>query len=158
VTPEPLWEAFHARSDRPDDVACWRWLGSFTTHGYGILSQGKRNLAPHRVAFELYRHPIPDGLVLDHLCRNRWCVNPWHLEPVTNRTNILRGVGHTAVNAAKTHCINGHEFTPENTSYVSGGKRRCKTCTRERQRRYDLARSAARSAPTGEPEAVTGRE
>ncbi|NED52837.1 HNH endonuclease, partial [Micromonospora aurantiaca] len=71
--------------------------------------------------------------VTDHLCRNRACVNVTHLEIVTNRINILRGETLQAANAAKTHCIRGHEFTPENT-YVKNGGRDCRTCARERQR------------------------
>lgn len=83
----------------------------------------------HRVAFELIRGCIPNGLVLDHLCRNRGCVNPDHLEPVTFRENIMRGVGYTAQQARKTHCRHGHEFTVENT-YVWRGGRICRTCRR----------------------------
>lgn len=92
----------------------------------------------------LERGSIPKGLTLDHLCRNRACVNPVHLEPVTNRVNILRGIGITAQNARKTHCKHGHPFTVENTIYKHGGGWRiCKICNRARFREYSARRRAA---------------
>lgn len=72
----------------------------------------------HRLAYEIFREPIPNGLVIDHLCKKHDCVNPDHLEPVTNKINILRGTGITAIAALKTHCYLGHEFTTENTYKV----------------------------------------
>lgn len=101
--------------------ACWLWLGSATSQGrYGGFKvrgdDGKwRTKLAHRVAYELEVGPISAGLVIDHLCRNQHCVNPSHLEPVTIRENTLRGVGPTAINAHRTHCTNGHEFTEKNT-------------------------------------------
>jgi hypothetical protein len=80
------------------------------------------------VAYELAIGPIPEGLTIDHLCRNRGCVNPAHLEAVTNRTNLLRGDGIAALNARKTHCKRGHEFTPENTYVWREGTRACRAC------------------------------
>jgi hypothetical protein len=102
---------------------CWQWVGGRERKGYGRFE----SRPAHRWAYEFFRADIPDGLYLDHLCRNRACVNPWHLEPVTNRVNILRGVSFAAVNAHKTHCIRGHEFTPENT-YLSSKGRTCRAC------------------------------
>lgn len=104
---------------------CWEWAGSISVYGYGQFqpSRGK-NYRAHRLAYELSIGPIPDGLVLDHLCRNRSCVNPDHLEPVASGTNILRGVGPTAQNAAQTHCKQGHPFD----STGSRGERRCTAC------------------------------
>lgn len=137
-TPEErFWR--HVARGGPDE--CWVWSG-MTVNGYGHLGGGagySRWIA-HRFAYELLVGPIPDGLDLDHLCRSRACVNPAHLEPVDRRTNVLRGVGITARNAAKTHCVNGHAFTPENTQPLRNGGRGCRTCRRIRNRRYKAQR------------------
>lgn len=123
------------------DTGCLIWQGA-TTEGYGRINlNGSLRLA-HRVAYEAAVGPIPEGMSLDHLCRVRACINPAHLEPVTSRTNTLRGVGVTAVNARKTHCDRGHEFTEANTR-LRGGRRYCRACV--------TVRNAARSAawPSG---------
>lgn len=98
----------------------------------------------HRVAYELVIGAVPDGLHLDHLCRNRWCCNPVHCEPVTIGENLRRGAGPTGINRRKTHCVKGHPFDAENTRINRDGTRRCLECARrlqspqfaERQRRY----------------------
>jgi len=113
---------------------CILWEGTVTDKGYGW----ERNQYAHRKAYERAKGQIPPGLQLDHLCRNRRCVNPDHLEPVTRKENILRGESFSAQNARKTHCERGHELTPENT-YMrkdSRGGRQCKTCRAEDMRRY----------------------
>lgn len=112
------------------DDDCWEWTGRKQTAGYGQTFVGGRGVVVHRLAYEHLVGPIPDGLVLDHLCRNRTCVNPAHLEPVSNKDNILRGVGPSAINARKTHCRRGHEFTPENTYRRPSApqKRHCRIC------------------------------
>lgn len=107
---------------------CWEWNASREKAGYGSFRLGERTVKAHRYAYELVVGPIPEGLHLDHLCRNRGCVNPDHLEPVTHRTNVLRGAGVTAANARKTHCIHGHEFTPDNIVPLPGGGRKCRAC------------------------------
>ncbi|MGI9502698.1 MAG: HNH endonuclease [Geminicoccaceae bacterium] len=86
----------------------------------------------HRVSYEALVSAIPEGLELDHLCRVRCCVNPIHLEPVTTRTNNLRGNGIAAMNALKTHCPRGHPYSGEHLYVCSRGHRHCRTCGRER--------------------------
>lgn len=116
---------------------CWRWTKATSRGGYGVYWRDGRLHPAHRASYELLCGEIPAGLQLDHLCRNRWCVNPAHLEPVTQRENILRGVSVAAARARQTHCVRGHEFTPENITRAtpSGKGRRCKTCAREHMRR-----------------------
>jgi hypothetical protein len=127
---------------------CWNWKGSLATRGYGRFFVGRSEVLPrgevyaYRWAYERWVGLVPEGLELDHLCRNRACVNPAHLEPVTKRTNILRGTSFSAKNAAKTHCAQGHEYTAENTYPRKSGGRDCRECNREAQRRYQ-ARIAA---------------
>lgn len=113
------------------DTQCWEWIACIMNTGYGeFYHEGKKYLA-HRFSYELFREPIPNGLVIDHLCRNRKCINPDHLEIVTLEENKRRGMSIPAINARKDKCKNGHEFTEDNT-YHSCGRRRCKICTNER--------------------------
>lgn len=109
---------------------CWLWLGHVNSQGYG---QHKKRRA-HRESYEIHVGNVPDGLVLDHLCRVRSCVNPAHLEPVTNKENILRGESPWALNARKTHCPRGHLLSEDNLRRCFGknaGNRECKACSRE---------------------------
>jgi hypothetical protein len=141
-----LEERFMEKVEKTED-GCWLWLASLDARGYG---QFRRPEPPHiakahRVSYELHVGPIPEGLTLDHLCRVRHCVNPDHLEPVTNRENILRGESFTAQQARQTHCVRGHEFTPENT-HVWRGHRGCRACDRQdrpERRRRERARAEA---------------
>lgn len=115
---------------------CWEWLAD-KTNGYGRFVIGNnKKVRAHRFAYERLVGEIPEGLVIDHLCRNRACVNPKHMEVVTNRENILRGEGLTAINARKTHCNRGHKFTSENTrpNGVNGKGRKCRECANSKQR------------------------
>lgn len=91
----------------------------------------------HRVAWQLLGGKPVKGLVLDHLCRVQICVNPAHLEQVTQQENTLRGEGTAALNARKTICVNGHEFDEENTRWLADGRRECKTCRTETYGRWD---------------------
>lgn len=114
---------------------CWVWIGSLAPKGYARFRDDLgRKVSVHRFSWQYKNGPVPDGLVLDHLCRNRCCCNPDHLEAVTNAENIRRG----DVNWRKhlTHCKWGHEFTPENTRYLQRHghtERRCRTCSRGRK-------------------------
>lgn len=138
-------ERFWSKVDIAAPADCWRWLAYIAPTGYGNFRIDGRPHPAHRVAYRLHVGEIPDGLVIDHLCRNRTCVNPDHLEPVTNRENVVRGVA-AEVNRdrmlARTHCKNGHEFSPENTSTDNRGRRRCKACHRANQAAY-LMRQAS---------------
>ena len=121
---------------------CWLWGACVRSDGYGWFSVGGRSMAAHRYAYEQYVGPIPDGMALDHLCRVRRCVNPRHLEAVTDRVNILRGRGRAAENAKKTHCGNGHPLSGDNLKpwHLQRGKRKCRACSNARDRRYRAAR------------------
>lgn len=124
---------------RPELGPCWPWTGALS-QGYGHLTYRSRTRKAHQVAFELLVGSVPAGMELDHLCRNRACVSPAHLEPVTHQENLLRGGSPSAKHAAKTHCDSGHEFTPENTRIYGSGWRRCRTCHRLHQRDYKAQR------------------
>lgn len=125
---------------KPDwNTGCWNWLLGKDPGGYGQFRfNGKKDLA-HRIFYTQLIGPIPAGLDIDHLCRNRACVNPLHMEPVTRQVNTIRGVGPAARHAAATHCKRGHPFDEENTYWRSdrpfGRGRTCRTCGRERPRR-----------------------
>lgn len=142
--------------ERPALGPCWVWTAGLDKNGYGQLKLDGRMVRAHRFAIVELVGPIPDGLEPDHLCFNRACVKAIadehgaaHLELVTHRENARRGRGPVGVNARKTHCVNGHEFTPENTYIPKKGARRCRECTREKNRA-----SARRSAQGGVSDAV----
>ena len=110
-----------------DDNGCHVWQAAKWKTGYPIYTSKAKMVRAHRYAWEQVNGPIPDGMVIDHLCRVPACVNPEHMEVVTHQENILRGVGPSAINARKTHCMRGHEFTDENTRRYQG-RRHCRKC------------------------------
>lgn len=130
-----LTESFWSRVEKTE--TCWLWTGTRDGQGYGRFGS-KRVFSSHfahRIAYILKRGPIPDGLEIDHLCRNPGCVNPDHLEAVTHRVNLLRGTGLAARAARATHCPQGHAYTEENTQRNAQGHRKCRACHRARNRK-----------------------
>lgn len=127
-------DRFWTKVHRGGTAECWLWTGSFSRNGYGNYFTGRENgksqfVRPHRFAYELEIGGIPDGLVIDHLCRNRGCVNPEHLEPVTQRENILRGEGFAAEQSRRDYCVRGsHPLYGPNLYVNPRGERGCRTC------------------------------
>lgn len=120
-----------------DRKFCLEWPKRITISGYGRVTFGGKNYSAHRLIYELFFKPVAKHMVMDHLCRNRRCVNPYHLEPVLHKVNILRGNAATSINAKKTHCHRGHKFNKKNTRFVGrdGDKkngRSCRVCERFR--------------------------
>jgi hypothetical protein len=136
-------------ADRPTE--CWPYPGCINKHtGYGKTWDRRlwRSSDAHRVAYELLVGPVPDGLVLDHLCRNRACCNPAHLEPVTMRENLRRGVSPSAQQARQTHCFRGHPLSGDNLVWVARGRKRgCKECRRFNSRREYFRREYGMDEP-----------
>ena len=121
--------AFALQNHYKQSDGCWIWMGPRYRGQYGTFMAKKQHFLAHRASYEHSIGTIPDGLVLDHLCRNPLCINPSHLEPVSNRTNILRGRSPFALNAAKTHCKRGH---PLINAWLHRGRRVCRECSRQR--------------------------
>lgn len=137
-------DRFWSKVDKRGPDECWEWTATKTRKGYGQFNYEGRTQRAHRVAYMIAIGPIPRES-LDHICRNRGCVNPSHLEPVSSRENTLRGEGVAALHAKKSCCPKGHELTDGNlrASEVSRGKRACLRCDQDRVRvRNDLIHRA----------------
>lgn len=125
---------------------CWEWVGCHSSGGYGAIGvwgQGRVTRA-HRWMYERERGVIPKGMQIDHLCRNRGCVNPDHLEPVTHRENCARGASFSAINSTKMHCPLGHPLSDGNLdgSRARRGHRVCRTCMNLNNKRHRLKKKA----------------
>lgn len=127
MSPDHFW----ARTRRTA-TGCWEWAGRRRS-GYGRVYHNGRTVQAHRLAYTLANGPIPSGLTIDHLCRNRACVNPAHLEAVTMRVNILRGMSPPAKNARKTRCVRGHLLAGSNLVEYALPRRRCRACMQLRR-------------------------
>lgn len=140
-------ERLDAKISEVPEAGCWIWTGAMDSNGYGQLSMYGGRIGAHRAAWMLHRGPIPAGLDLDHLCRTRSCVNPWHLEPVTHAENMRRspvvGVRSGAMQRAKTHCPAGHPYDEANTHRRKRGSRECRACMRARSARQQRLKRAA---------------
>ena len=123
-------EAFWVKVEKTS--SCWNWLGYIKKDGYPAFRYNEKMGNAYRFSYELFKGDIPEGLQIDHLCRNRSCVNPAHLEAVTRKINLLRGDTFQAKNAAKTHCPKGHPYDYIDTY----GKRRCKKCWVAQKRKW----------------------
>ncbi len=135
----PPEERFWALVDKgyEDPACCWPWKNGTEIDRYYVfhLTPSERSISSHRMAYILTFGDIANSLVIDHLCEIKICVNPYHLEPVTQRENLIRSGNVIMDNAGKTHCLRGHEFTAENTWRNHKGHRWCRECTRIRQRK-----------------------
>lgn len=122
---------------------CWNWTGHLIK-GYGSFYMNGKDFVAHRASYILFSDDTLDpNLVLDHLCRNRSCVNPDHVEQVTRGENTLRGLTLTAFNLKKTHCPIGHELQGTNL-YLHKGQRHCRSCGREHMKKYRIKKKLCR--------------
>lgn len=163
VIPRPVADRFWEKVDkngpvpehRSDLGPCWVWTAGKVHNGYGRFAPSKRGkkIKAHTWAYLHVVGEISVGLELDHLCRNRACVNPAHLEPVTHRENLLRGDSLAGRAARKTHCPQGHEYSPANTYVGPRGDRACRTCKRRRTRerkKQTIGRATGRGLTGGD--------
>lgn len=140
---ERFWEKVNKDGGVSDHAPslgkCWLWEGFLDSDGYGKIKKGgctHKKITAHRLSLTLSGVKLKKNLVVDHLCRNRRCVNPKHLEQVTWGENVYRGFNPMAMNARKTHCPKGHEYDKLNTYINPKGQRICRKCTAMHQRAY----------------------
>lgn len=141
--PNPVMTRFWKKVDKREDDECWQWTGYLMPNGYGNFHHEGRTWLAHRLAYLFFVGELDRDLQIDHICRNRACVNPRHLELVTHRENNARGS-----RAQRTHCPYGHPYSPENTYYAYRGQnrmRKCRECQRTRNRAAKRRRKEARS-------------
>ena len=136
-------DRFWRKVDKSSPRGCWEWLGSQDGQGYGLFSLHGVTKRAHRFAYLSLVGPIPAGLVIDHLCRNRLCVNPEHMEPVTNQENLRRGQGHDVSQGRRNTCPAGHTYSPENTYINPRGAKCCRTCSAAARKRYEDRKKSA---------------
>lgn len=140
---EAILARFWAKVDASGD--CWQWTGSNHGTGYGNFRVHQaHNQFAHRFAYMVLVGPIPSGLTIDHLCRNRGCVNPDHFELVSRGVNALRGYGQSAINARRTHCVAGHDLSIHAYPPPRRG-RQCRLCHQARARQQQIRRRAAKN-------------
>lgn len=146
-----LSETIIAKVEFDTNGGCWLWSAALSHNGYGQQKTLGRTSAAHRLAYESFRGPVPEGMQLDHRCRVRCCCNPDHLEVVTREENIARGNAPHILNARKTQCDRGHQFTPENTYINARGNRECRRCWAERRVRTGTPNALKTHCVRGHP-------
>lgn len=124
---------FQAKYDIDASTGCWNWTAATSSHGYSNFWNGAAYESGHKFSYRHHKGEVPKGLHIDHLCRNRVCVNPDHLEAVTQRVNTLRGDTVARHNSVKTHCPRGHEYNETNTHIDRTGARHCRPCGKRRR-------------------------
>lgn len=135
-----VWERIDKKVQQDGD--CWRWTAARDTTGYGRIVYERKLWPAHRLVYTLLVGEVPRGLVLDHLCRNRWCVNPYHLDPVTDAVNFSRAPDPNRRKKEQSHCKNGHPFEGRNLIMRRNGCRDCRACGLEQARRYQAKKKA----------------
>lgn len=128
---QEVMDRFWSKVDRQTE-GCWKWKGSINGYGYGLFCFRGTSWIASRFVWQALNGPAPADMVVDHICNTRSCVRPDHLRILTDKANLLRGTGIAAKCARKTHCNQGHEFTPENTYVWKGTDRHCRTCHRQK--------------------------
>lgn len=142
----PIEERFWEKVDRRGPDECWPWTASLDGKGYGQIGYAGRIRKAHQISWELQVGPLTPGLVIDHLCFNKACMNTTHMEEVQQGDNARRGRARRTPQRLKTHCVHGHKYTVENTRLLAGGRRACRECERRKAREWARADRARRRA------------